>query len=132
MAKIINIIQMVKGLSHKKDQDPSLISNDLLKFSSINPPSTNARIKGGIGKSYNLKIVATTAMPIIKKMSKLLNDIKYIPVTEKNKIIGIKKVLGTASILAIYGIRGKLSISNTTIPIYIDIITDQKISGLVS
>jgi hypothetical protein len=30
-------------------------------------------------------------------MSKLLNDIKYIPVTEKNKIRGIKKFLGTAN-----------------------------------
>jgi hypothetical protein len=53
-------------------------------------------------------------------------------VTEKNKIIGIKKVLGTARILAIYGINGRLRIRRTTIPIYIDIITDQKISGLVS
>jgi hypothetical protein len=54
------------------------------------------------------------------------------PVTEKNKIIGIKKVLGTAKILAIYGINGRLRISKTTIPMYIDIITDQNISGLVS
>ena len=91
----------VSGLFQRKFQDPSLIKSDLLKFSSINPPRTKARINGGIGKSYNLKIVATTAIPIIKKISKLLNDIKYIPVTEKNKIIGIKNVLGTASILAI-------------------------------
>ena len=73
---MVDIIQRVKGLSHKKDQEPSLINNDLLKFSSINPPNTNASIKGGIGKSYNLKIVAITAIPIIKKISKLLNDIK--------------------------------------------------------
>ena len=32
------------------------------------------------------------------------------PVTEKNKIIGIKNVLGTASILAMYGIKGKFNI----------------------
>ena len=63
---------MVNGLSHKNDQEPSLISKDLLKFSSINPPSTKAKINGGIGKSYNLKIVAITAIPIIKKISKLL------------------------------------------------------------
>ena len=69
-------MQIVSGLSHKKLQDPSLINNDLLKFSSIKPPKTKARIRGGIGKSYNLKIVATTAIPIIKKISKLLNDIK--------------------------------------------------------
>ena len=62
---VINI-QTVKVLSHKNSQDPLLKSNDLLKFSSINPPRTNANINGGIGKSYNLKNVATTAMPIIK------------------------------------------------------------------
>ena len=94
-------MQRVKGLFQRNDQDPSLIRSDLLKFSSIKPPNTKAKIKGGIGKSYNLKIVAITAMPIIKKISKLLKDIRYIPVTEKNKIIGIKKVLGTARILAI-------------------------------
>ena len=44
-----NIIA-VNGLSHKKLKEPSLINNDLLKFSSINPPKTNARISGGIGK----------------------------------------------------------------------------------
>jgi predicted membrane protein len=91
----------VSGLSHKNDHEPSLINKDLLKFSSINPPKTKAKINGGIGKSYSLKIVATTAIPIIRKISKLLNDIRYIPVTEKNNIIGIKKVLGTARILAI-------------------------------
>tara|TARA_Y100000816_G_C25970579_1_gene506468 strand:+ start:772 stop:936 length:165 start_codon:yes stop_codon:yes gene_type:complete len=53
------------------------------------------------------------------------------PVTEKNKIIGIKNVLGTAKILAMYGIKGRFRIKRTTIPIYIDIITDQNISGLV-
>ena len=69
-------MQIVNGLSQRKDQDPSLIKRDLLKFSSIRPPKTNAKIKGGIGKSYSLKIVAITAIPIIKKISKLLNDIK--------------------------------------------------------
>jgi hypothetical protein len=44
-----NIIA-VKGLSHKKLKEPSLINNDLLRFSSIKPPNTNARISGGIGK----------------------------------------------------------------------------------
>ena len=76
MIRIAIIIQIVKGLPQRKDHDPSLIKRDLLRFSSINPPRTNANINGGIGKSYNLKIVATTAMPIIKKISKLLNDIK--------------------------------------------------------
>ena len=66
----------VNGLSHKKDQEPSLIKSDLLRFSSINPPKTKARIRGGIGKSYNLKTVATTAIPIIKYISKLLNDMR--------------------------------------------------------
>ena len=41
----------VKGLSQRKAQDPSLIKSDLLKFSSIKPPNTKAKIKGGIGKS---------------------------------------------------------------------------------
>jgi hypothetical protein len=45
-----NIIA-VKGLPHKKLKDPSLINNDLLRFSSIKPPKTKARISGGIGKS---------------------------------------------------------------------------------
>ena len=36
----------------KNDQDPSLINKDLLKFSSIKPPKTKAKINGGIGKSY--------------------------------------------------------------------------------
>ena len=59
--KLLNICQLiivtvkasiiaVKGLAHKKSKEPSLISNDLLKFSSISPPSTNASIRGGIGK----------------------------------------------------------------------------------
>ena len=66
MAIVINRIIKVKGPSHKKLKDPSLINNDLLKFSSINFPSTKARIKGGIGNSYNLNIVEKTAIPIIK------------------------------------------------------------------
>ncbi len=73
---IETMIQSVNGLFQRNDQEPSLINNDLLKFSSISPPRTNANIKGGIGKSYNLNIVAITAIPIIKKISKLLNDIK--------------------------------------------------------
>ncbi len=40
----------VSGLSQRKLNEPSLISNDLLKFSSISPPNTKARIRGGIGK----------------------------------------------------------------------------------
>ena len=63
---IVTIIQRVNGLSQRKAQDPSLMSSDRLKFSSINPPSTNANIKGGIGNSYKRKIVATTAIPIIR------------------------------------------------------------------
>ena len=51
--------------------------------------------------------------------------------TEKNKIKGIKNARGTASILAMYGIKGRFNINNITIPIYMDIITDQKISGFV-
>ena len=51
MIDIVNAnIIAVKGLSHKKLKDPSLINKDLLKFSSINAPKTNARIRGGIGK----------------------------------------------------------------------------------
>ena len=66
----------VNGLSHKKLNEPSLINRERLRFSSINPPKTKAKIKGGIGKSYNLKTVAITAIPIIIYMSKLLKDIK--------------------------------------------------------
>ena len=73
---VVTNIQIVRVLSHRNSQDPLLKSNDLLRFSSINPPSTKAKISGGIGKSYNLKNDATTAIPIIKKISKLLNDIK--------------------------------------------------------
>ena len=36
-------IQAVRGLPHKNSQDPSLSNSDLLKFSSIKPPSTNAK-----------------------------------------------------------------------------------------
>ena len=63
---MVNIIKSVKGLSHKNVQDPSLINRDLLKFSSIKPPRTNASIRGGIGKLYKRSIVATTAIQIIK------------------------------------------------------------------
>ncbi len=66
MNKIVIIIHNVNGLSQRNAHDPSLISNDLLKFSSIKPPNTNANIKGGIGNSYRRKMVATTAIPIIK------------------------------------------------------------------
>ena len=65
MKIMISMIINVKGLSHKKLQLPSLIKRDLLRFSSISPTKTKARIRGGIGKSYNLKTVATTAIPII-------------------------------------------------------------------
>ena len=51
IAMITIIMLRVKGLSHKNAHDPSLISKDLLKFSSINPPKTKAKIRGGIGKS---------------------------------------------------------------------------------
>ena len=63
---VVAKIHAVKVLSHKNSQEPLLNNKDRLKFSSINPPSTKANIKGGIGKSYNLKKVATTAIPIIK------------------------------------------------------------------
>ena len=53
----------------------------------------------------------------------------YAPIRVKNRINGIKNVLGIVSIFAMYGIRGKFKISKITFPIYIDIITDQKISG---
>ena len=76
MKRIDSIIHNVNGLSHRNAQDPSLISSDRLKFSSIKPPNTKAKISGGIGKSYNLNMVAITAIPIIKKISKLLKDIK--------------------------------------------------------
>ena len=66
MSIVVINIQTVKVLSHKNSQDPLLKSNDLLKFSSIKPPRTNDKINGGIGKSYNLKKVATIAIPIIK------------------------------------------------------------------
>ena len=56
----------VKVLSHKNSHDPLLNNKERLKFSSISQPSTKAKINGGIGKSYNLKKVATTAIPIIK------------------------------------------------------------------
>ncbi len=62
MSIVVNKIHAVRVLSHKNSQDPLLKSKDLLKFSSISPPRTNARIRGGIGKSYNLKNVATTAI----------------------------------------------------------------------
>ena len=66
----INIVdasmQAVRVLSHKKVHEPSLNNKDRLKFSSINPPRTKARISGGIGKSYKRIKVATTAIPIIK------------------------------------------------------------------
>ena len=51
ISRIDTIIQTVNGLSQRKDHEPSLINSDLLRFSSINPPSTKAKIKGGIGKS---------------------------------------------------------------------------------
>ena len=51
IAIITIIIDTVNGLLQRKLQEPSLINNDLLKFSSINPPKTKAKIKGGIGKS---------------------------------------------------------------------------------
>ena len=48
---VINNIMSVIGLSHKKLGEPSLIKSDLLNVSYINPPSTKANIKGGMGKS---------------------------------------------------------------------------------
>ena len=51
MKRITIMMHNVKGLSHRNVQDPSLIRSERLKFSSIKPPNTNAKIKGGIGKS---------------------------------------------------------------------------------
>ena len=51
MKIVVSKIHKVRVLSHKNSQDPLLNNNDLLKFSSINPPRTKAKIKGGIGKS---------------------------------------------------------------------------------
>ena len=59
---VIPIIEAVRGLPHKKVHEPSLINKDLLKFSSINPPSTKANMSGGIGKSYKRIKVAITAI----------------------------------------------------------------------
>ena len=63
--KIMSVEDQRKS-EKKKAEEPTKDEKDRLKFSSINPPSTKANIKGGIGKSYNLKKVATTAIPIIK------------------------------------------------------------------
>ena len=63
---VVSKIHNVRVLSHKNSHDPLLNNKDLLKFSSINPPRTKAKISGGIGKSYKRKKVATTAIPIIK------------------------------------------------------------------
>ncbi len=63
---VVTRMHAVNVLSQRNSQDPLLSNKDLLKFSSISPPRTKANIKGGIGKSYNLKNVATTAIPIIK------------------------------------------------------------------
>ena len=59
-------IDAVRGRAHKNSHEPLLINKDLLKFSSIKPPSTKAKIRGGIGKSYKRINVATTAIPIIR------------------------------------------------------------------
>ena len=70
------IITAVTVLSQRKLNEPSLISKDLLKFSSIRPPRTNAKINGGIGNLYKRRPVATIAIPIIKNISNVLNDIR--------------------------------------------------------
>ena len=44
MIRIEIIIHNVKGLSHKKVHEPSLINRDLRRFSSIKPPRTKAKI----------------------------------------------------------------------------------------
>ena len=59
-------IDAVRGRSHKNSHEPLLINKDLLKFSSIKPPRTKAKMSGGIGKSYKRINVATTAIPIIR------------------------------------------------------------------
>ena len=73
---MVNKIHAVRVLSHKNSQDPLLKSKDLLKFSSIRPPRTNAKINGGIGNLYKRRPVATIAIPIIKNISNVLNDIR--------------------------------------------------------
>ena len=44
-----SIIARVKGLSHKKRNDPSYMVRDRLKLSSINPPRMNPSNSGAIG-----------------------------------------------------------------------------------
>ena len=61
---------VVKGLSHKNSKEPSLINNDLLKFSSIRPPNTKARIRGGIGKLLRLLMILFTVPLILRLINK--------------------------------------------------------------
>ena len=58
-------IDAVRGRAHKNSHDPLLINKDLLKFSSIKPPRTKAKMSGDIGKSYKRINVATTAITMM-------------------------------------------------------------------
>ncbi|CSA16244.1 Uncharacterised protein [Vibrio cholerae] len=99
------------------------------KFSSIKPPKIKPSRRGASGKFARRRAIAPIATRIITYTSMVLNDTKYTPVMEKNRIIGSSTVRGTASSLEMYGINGKLRISSTMLPTYIEMITDQKISG---
>jgi len=74
---VVAKIHAVKVLSHKNSQEPLLNNKDLLRFSSISPPSTKANIKGGIGKSTTSSNLSAAFSKLGKKVLQIGCDPKH-------------------------------------------------------
>lgn len=75
--------------------------------------------KGVIGNVNNLSIKVISVKFIIINKLKVLNDIKYILIKLKNRIIIVSIDLGIVSILVKYGINGRFKISSIILLKYI-------------
>lgn len=85
--------------------------------------------KGASGYEANRRAVALTPSPTSRSNSVALFCPMYAPIRVKNRMNGIRNVRGTVRTFAMYGIRGRFRINSTMFPMYMEIITDQKISG---
>lgn len=80
--------------------------------------------RGVSGKFVRCRVIVFIVIRIIIYIFMVLNDIKYMLVMEKNRIIGNSIVCGIVSSLEMYGIKGKLRISSMMLFMYIEMMID--------
>ena len=101
VATVIAIMVAVIGRCHKNSNEPSEINKARRRFSSSIPPRIKPSNSGASGKFNTRKPTAIAPMITIIDKSTVLNDTRYTPINDKNKMIGVKNCLGISSNLAI-------------------------------